>query len=439
LSSQTTSSQITTLTASLLLQPAALCQPLHADLADFICKADLTSPRIPMSIDTKTDINELDSYRDRHAAAPPVSVEFLRILQVEDDATNRNVAEQTLRRAGHHVTSVENGHEAIEILKDETYDLILMDRHMPVMDGIEATKLIRQMEGPVAKMPIVGITAGVTQQELRACLAAGMNICLTKPVNPRILIEAVHRYGSSSQSILPSDKISREVAMKQFARLGRDCDVASSGAEALQLIEVHGYDTVFTDITMPNMDGVELTRHLREISASRSSRHMPIIAVTGHVSLEDRKRFIAAGMDDVITKPITIENLAAILDNTGHQQNSAISANTTVPIDLRKLSDILGEDDPKELTDHLAMFVDQFPKLLKEIDAALVLEDRQASRDSAHAARSAATYAAAKRLSALLATFEKQAGSENFLVLRDCHKLIEQEFAAISNFLNARL
>ena len=68
-----------------------------------------------------------------------------------------------------------------------------MDRHMPVMDGIEATRRIRRMKGPVSKIPILGVTAAATKQELDACLASGMNACVTKPIDPNDLAAALSR------------------------------------------------------------------------------------------------------------------------------------------------------------------------------------------------------------------------------------------------------
>ena len=115
----------------------------------------------------------------------------LNVLLVEDNEINRNVAVGMLLARGHQVTSATNGEAALRILADNpSFDAILMDRHMPVMDGIMATKLIRQMDEPLASIPIIGVTAAATRTELDACVEAGMNTCVTKPINPTEL-EAV--------------------------------------------------------------------------------------------------------------------------------------------------------------------------------------------------------------------------------------------------------
>ena len=137
-------------------------------------------------IDRTTDVTELrKSMRsqapDRHQAMTGAS-QPLRVLQVEDNATNRVVAEKILARAGHRVVNVEHGVDALSILKMETFDIIVMDRHMPEMDGLEATRRIRAMDEPLASIPIVGVTASAIKTELESCLEAGMNEVLTKPV-----------------------------------------------------------------------------------------------------------------------------------------------------------------------------------------------------------------------------------------------------------------
>jgi len=118
----------------------------------------------------------------------------LRILLVEDNLINRKVAEGMLRKLGHKTVAVENGREALDLLAmADPFDVILMDRHMPVMDGIEATERIRALEGVEGEVPIVGLTAAVTQREIRTCLEAGMNDVVTKPIDPLILKSALLR------------------------------------------------------------------------------------------------------------------------------------------------------------------------------------------------------------------------------------------------------
>lgn len=105
----------------------------------------------------------------------------LNILLAEDNLINQKVAVSLLRKAGHQVEVAINGHEALAALGRKPYDLILMDMHMPDMDGLEATRAIRQMAGPAGKTPIIALTAAGAMSDIQICLDAGMNYFLVKP------------------------------------------------------------------------------------------------------------------------------------------------------------------------------------------------------------------------------------------------------------------
>ena len=124
----------------------------------------------------------------------------LKILLVEDNEINRNVALGMLKKRGHDVTLAVNGDEAVKRVRRQDFDAVLMDRHMPVMDGIEATGRIRRMKGPRSKIPIIGVTAAATKKELDACLASGMDACVTKPIDPKDLAAALSRVTGGAPS-----------------------------------------------------------------------------------------------------------------------------------------------------------------------------------------------------------------------------------------------
>jgi CheY-like chemotaxis protein len=106
----------------------------------------------------------------------------MNILLAEDNEINRKVAIALLQKAGHRIAIANNGREAVEILKKTTaFDVVLMDMHMPEMDGLEATRAIRQMDGPASKLPIVALTAAGSLSDIQTCMDAGMNYFLVKP------------------------------------------------------------------------------------------------------------------------------------------------------------------------------------------------------------------------------------------------------------------
>lgn len=126
----------------------------------------------------------------------------LRVLLVEDNKINRKVAQGMLGKLGHKTEIAENGREALEILEtSDPFDVILMDRHMPVMDGIEATRRIRSKDDLEGTIPIIAVTAAATQREIETCLEAGMNDVVTKPIDPRELEIALRRIAADDRGI----------------------------------------------------------------------------------------------------------------------------------------------------------------------------------------------------------------------------------------------
>lgn len=128
------------------------------------------------------------------APVSPYALEGIQILLAEDNLVNQKVALRFLKKWGI-ITSVANhGAEAIEMLQRQKFDLILMDMRMPVMDGLEATRHIRQMEDrAIAQIPIIALTASALQEEIREMDAAGVDGLVLKPFDPALLQQAISR------------------------------------------------------------------------------------------------------------------------------------------------------------------------------------------------------------------------------------------------------
>ena len=125
-----------------------------------------------------------------------VSLPGVRVLLVEDNAINQQVAREFLLRAGIKVVTASNGREALDWLERESFDAVLMDVHMPEMDGLEATRRIRA-DSRWQALPVLAMTAAVLPEDREACLAAGMNECIAKPIESTALIGALVRWTGS--------------------------------------------------------------------------------------------------------------------------------------------------------------------------------------------------------------------------------------------------
>ncbi|MDW8398912.1 MAG: ATP-binding protein [Acetobacteraceae bacterium] len=128
------------------------------------------------------------------ADAPAAEARSLSVLVADDNKVNRRVVQRILESAGHRVTLVANGEEALDALEEARFDLVLMDLNMPVLDGIEAAKLYQVQSLGRRRVPILALTADATPEARRRCLEAGMAGCLTKPITPASLLEAVRAH-----------------------------------------------------------------------------------------------------------------------------------------------------------------------------------------------------------------------------------------------------
>jgi CheY-like chemotaxis protein len=120
----------------------------------------------------------------------------LRVLLAEDSDINALFITQQLGQAGHHIDVVPDGQLALQQLQNHDYDIVLMDMHMPNLDGIEATRRWRQQEDPEQHIPIIALTANISEDDRLACLEAGMNEFLSKPVTAERLHEVLARFSN---------------------------------------------------------------------------------------------------------------------------------------------------------------------------------------------------------------------------------------------------
>jgi two-component system sensor histidine kinase/response regulator len=133
----------------------------------------------------------------------------IRLLVAEDNPTNQKLAVTLLKRAGFSVEAVDNGKLVMEALKEKAYDLVFMDVQMPEMDGLEATRAIREMEGERQHTPIIAMTAHVMKGDRERCLEAGMDDYISKPIEPKVMFSAIEKW------IKPTDKKDRTLPVNQ--------------------------------------------------------------------------------------------------------------------------------------------------------------------------------------------------------------------------------
>lgn len=183
------------------------------------------------------------------AAAEPLQGQAPRVLVAEDTESNRYVIERVLRSIGCDTVIVTNGVEAVEAARSRSFDVILMDVMMPIMDGEQATRAIRALDGPSSRTPIIGVTAHSLQAERERLLSAGMTACLSKPVRRDVLETAIRTALIGREAIEPfSARFDHELFQRTFfdlpeayrdrMRIAAKKDIANYGKAVLEAADL---------------------------------------------------------------------------------------------------------------------------------------------------------------------------------------------------------
>ncbi|HVU37467.1 MAG TPA: response regulator [Opitutales bacterium] len=257
-----------------------------------------------------------------------------RLLIVDDNETNRRILLRLAQGWNMLAQAVDSGPAALALLESGArFDFAILDMQMPDMDGQMLALAIRENFSAEA-MPLVLLSSQGERAHIadKSLFAAS----LIKPAKPGQLIDVlakltttkVERASASSGSAAPfggllhnervlladDNAINQKVAMSMISKLGYRADPAANGLEALDAVKRQHYDIIFMDVQMPEMDGLEATRQIRARSAVEGKRGPWIIALTANAMQDDRDMCFAAGMDDYVTKPFKVPDIAAALE-----------------------------------------------------------------------------------------------------------------------------
>lgn len=244
-------------------------------------------------------------------------------LVVDDNKMAREIISNMLISFSFDVTSVDNGQSALQILETDgqKFDLLIIDWKMPGVDGLETARLIRQSKLIKKQPAIIMITSQDKEALIDGCSILNITELISKPVSPSTLFDSVISaikpdYSKSGHTrpelktdsslagkilLVEDNCINQQVACELLELFGLSVTIVSDGKEAIQKVQSDTYDIVLMDIQMPDMDGFETTKIIRNIPELKS---LPIIAMTAHAMSGDKEKSLAAGMNDHITKPI---------------------------------------------------------------------------------------------------------------------------------------
>jgi signal transduction histidine kinase/DNA-binding response OmpR family regulator len=259
-----------------------------------------------------TDIDAYDELANQTYEIPEEKAVYAlcgaQILLAEDEPINRVLTETLLRQAGVEVTAVENGQLAVREAKKGCYDVILMDVQMPVMDGLEATRKIRDHERQHGgHQCIIALTALAMHGDREKCLQAGMDDYLTKPVEKSDLIDILAKYLTNRALVIDNDPASQNFIITSLIESGWNVVIAETGRSAMYEASLANFDLILLDTQMSQGDSLEVTRIIRKLE-DYSGRRSYILGI-GTLTPDEGRRFVDNGLDAYLQRPITEASL----------------------------------------------------------------------------------------------------------------------------------
>jgi signal transduction histidine kinase/CheY-like chemotaxis protein len=275
----------------------------------------------------------------------PPSLAGKKVLVVDDNKHTLDLLNSYLTAADMQVTALSRGEDVLAAIQESIqtkapFDLCVLDIQMPGLNGYDVAKQVRTSDSHLSNLPLIGFSSIVVKQP-RPIKDYGFDGFLSKPINKQRLLEMIEQL--LTKNTIPQDErnkepiltshslveeakhsvrillvednpINQKLALFLLTRAGYQVKVANNGKEALEtfIANPENFDLIFMDIRMPEMDGITATREIRKFEAERQKdeenrTQVPIIALTAQTMKGDKEKFLEAGMDDFISKPIKRE------------------------------------------------------------------------------------------------------------------------------------
>ncbi len=368
----------------------------------------------------------------------PPDVHGLRVLVVDDNATQREILGEMLTNWRMVPTVVESSQQALEVLHrakaaGTPFTVLLADVGMPSPNGFDLAEQVRREPGLVDSVVLM-LTAADRANFADRCREAGVNATVLKPLKQSELLDtllAVVSVGMPRRSLdrlprteeesfqLPPLKIllaedavvNQKLAVRLLEKAGHTVQVANNGYEAVAAVAREPFDLVLMDVQMPGMGGFEATEKIRAAEAE-SGRHIPIIALTAHAMKGDRERCLHAGMDGYVAKPIRARELFQMMEQVLRTHTPELLERKT-PQSAWDFVGINGErtsmaevfnraaalercgDDPHLLQELIEMFQTEATLWMRDLEAAVMNDNAEQVKRLAHTIKGAVgTFAA---------------------------------------------
>jgi PAS domain S-box-containing protein len=379
-----------------------------------------------------------------------------RLLVVDDNATNLEIVARHAQSWGMEAVKITSPSEALARIEGgESFDVAVLDLVMPEMDGLALAREIRrhreERELPLVLLTSLGrlpqaqsseafavqLAKPVKASQLYNALVKALAEHLLEPRADAPRPDAVKAATSSLRILLAEDNaVNQKVALRLLAQLGYRADVAPNGLEALEALERQTYDVVLMDVQMPELDGLDASRRIRERWPEQVRPR--IIAMTANAMREDREACFAAGMDDYLAKPIRPVDLRQALNRVRPLgQTPADARSDGVSLDMSAIESLRDLDGEGFLAEVIDTFLGDAPDQVAALRTASEQGDTEELRRTAHMLKSNGQIFGARRFAEFCRELEERARSGKLDDSAELLDRIDREYGALEETLAA--
>jgi len=406
-------------------------------------------------------------------------LEGIRALVVAPNATTRNILHVQMTNWGMSNRTVETPDQALDMLTQASgrgapYDVVIIDTALEGSGALKLAKAIKASPGLADARSVMLMPVG-RQGDIREVRHAGVRMCLSKPVRQSALYDclvSVMSRNEDSSADLPvaeappapvrrqnrrrlllaeDNPVNQEVALGILQIEGYQVTVAKNGAEAVEAFSKSAFDLVLMDCHMPEMDGFEATRKIREMEKQGNLKRIPIVALTANAMQQDREECLNAGMDDHLSKPYSRLQMRETLDRwlpaDGVDEPAADKVENAHAKGSGKVVSILDRsaveglralqtiDNPDLFTRIIDAYLDDTPKVLEKMRQAMAADDMFEIAKAAHTLKSSSANVGAVEFSDRCKQLEASARRGSVGMVRELLSDVQVAYTSVESAL----
>ena len=387
---------------------------------------------------------ELPFEKQAAGATPETIPDFqnLRVLVVDDNAAQRAVLQHQLERWRLRSGAAADAPEALRQLRaaaesQDPFAIALIDMHLPGMNGLTLATAIKN-EPALAGTRTVMLAPFGQRLDHELMEESGVSQCVLKPAKRSRLLDALMTSTHTETLFAPDspargaaraprpqpavplkillaedNAVNQKLALRQLLKLGYSAQAVGNGAEVLQELEREPYDVILMDCQMPELDGYEVTRRIRD-QEKRSAGQRPsvyIIAITAHAMDGDREHCLSAGMNDYLTKPLHIAHLEAALARAVRRRPAAPEAPAPAldPVSFASLKELREPGQPDPLAELAELYQRESAACVRRLEQGMAEKNSALATRAAHSLKGSSSNLGAHRLAGFCATLEQAA------------------------------